>query len=96
MWPRGLSKARTAVDLWNREIAPSNELRKWFGHDPTRWAEFRKRYRHELATRTGLVSDIRSKLADRNVTLLYAAADERHNNARCLLECLTERTIKDH
>ena len=96
MWPRGMSKARAAVDLWDREIAPSNELRKWFGHDPAKWAGFRRRYRHELATRTDLVSDIRSKLADRNVTLLYAAADERHNNARCLLEYLTERTMKGH
>ena len=96
IWPRGITKDELRIDAWRKDLAPSTGLRKWFGHDPAKWAGFRRRYRHELATRTDLISDIQSKLADRNVTLLYSAADERHNNARCLLEYLKERTMKGH
>lgn len=90
LWPRGLSKARAGVDEWLRDVAPSAELRRWFGHDPARWTEFKRRYGNEL--RAGPASAALARLralADRGrVTLLYAAQDEVHNNARALLEFL--------
>jgi uncharacterized protein YeaO (DUF488 family) len=88
MWPRGLSKERAAIDLWLKEIAPSTELRKWFNHDPAKWAEFKKRYFRELDSNKELVDIIRSKARTHKVTLVYAAKDELHNNAVALLEYL--------
>lgn len=94
LWPRGLEKGKAAVDLWLREVAPSNELRKWFGHDPARWDEFQARYRAELqrgeaaaALRT-LGEQIRAHPV---ATLLYAAHDEARNNAVVLSELLQSR-----
>jgi len=85
LWPRGLSKAAARVDAWMKELAPSPELRTWFGHDPARWAEFRRRYHRELAatdTRDQLLA-----LADsRPLTLLFGAKDVTHNNAVALRE----------
>lgn len=88
LWPRGLQKHRAAIDEWVKDAAPSPGLRKWFGHDPARWEEFRRRYRDELSGNAAAahIGDI----AERHpVTLVYAARDEQHNHARVLLEYLS-------
>lgn len=81
LWPRGLSKDKADVALWLKEIAPSTELRKWFGHDPEKWPEFQKRFRTELDANAEPVKELRSLAAKGKVTLLYSAHDEKHNNA---------------
>lgn len=92
LWPRGLSKERAAVDHWQRELAPSDTLRHWFGHDPSRWDEFRHRYFAELDTIPEIVAGLRAELdAHPRVTLLYATRDETHNNAVALLAYLERR-----
>ena len=91
LWPRGLTKERAAVDLWLKEIAPSTELRKWFGHDPKKAAEFEKRYRRELRDHLDKVDLIRQKARKGSVTLLYAARDLEHNNAVFLKQFVEER-----
>ncbi len=88
LWPRGVSKARAALTLWCRDAAPSTELRQWFGHDPARWAEFRRRYRAELAADAAALAPIRALAAKGTVTLLFGARDETHNEARVLCEYL--------
>jgi uncharacterized protein YeaO (DUF488 family) len=90
LWPRGASKERAAVDLWAKEIAPSDDLRKWFSHDPSRWEEFRKRYRDELSTgdRKKMVKDLVSRAGKGRLTLVYAAKDTTHNNAIVLQEVI--------
>jgi uncharacterized protein YeaO (DUF488 family) len=81
LWPRGIKKETAAIDRWLKEIAPSTKLRKWFGHDPERWTEFRRRYKAELRNHSDLIAEIRA-LADHGpVTLVYAAHDEEHNDA---------------
>lgn len=80
IWPRGVTKEKAKIDLWLKEVAPSTELRKWFGHDPQRWAEFRKRYRAELKGSASL-AELRKMASKGKVTLVYAASDEEHNNA---------------
>jgi uncharacterized protein YeaO (DUF488 family) len=92
LWPRGLSKEKAAVDDWMKEIAPSAELRKWFGHDPDRWAEFRRRYMAELRQHTGLLDQIRELASERKVTLLFGAHDQEHNDAVVLAEVLVKGT----
>lgn len=84
LWPRGLSKERAALTLWLKEIAPSVELRKWFGHDPERWKEFVDRYRAELAHNEAAVAQLRVLAGKERVTLLYAAHDTEHNDAVAL------------
>jgi uncharacterized protein YeaO (DUF488 family) len=85
IWPRGISKQRAHLDLWLKEIAPSTALRKWFGHDPERWAGFEERYRKELAGRSGLVRQIKTLEAENGkITLLYSAHDSLHNQAVAL------------
>ncbi|KUM25142.1 hypothetical protein AU467_26990 [Mesorhizobium loti] len=84
IWPRGVSKNDAELTLWLKEIAPSDELRKWFGHDPERWAEFQKRYRAELDRNEEAVAQLRDVLREGKVTLLYGAHDEAHNNAVAL------------
>ncbi|HWK87116.1 MAG TPA: DUF488 domain-containing protein [Xanthobacteraceae bacterium] len=91
LWPRGVSKQKAAVDLWLKDIAPSADLRKWFGHDPERWTEFRRRYRAELKANKDAVKALRAELKVPRVTLLYAAHDADHNNARVLAEYLGGR-----
>jgi uncharacterized protein YeaO (DUF488 family) len=90
LWPRGLSKERAHVDLWLKEIAPSSQLRTWFGHDPEKFAEFRRRYAAELASETGQVA--LTKLHDLAkqgpVTLVFAAHDTEHANAVVLRDLL--------
>jgi uncharacterized protein YeaO (DUF488 family) len=89
LWPRGLSKEAAAIDHWLKDVAPSTELRKWFGHDPARWDEFRRRYMAELRQHAEPLGEIR-KLARRGpITLVYAAHDELHNDAVVLRAVLT-------
>ena len=91
LWPRGLTKERAAVDLWLKDVAPSAELRKWFGHDPARWEQFQERYRQELRQKKDAVQLLRQKGKEGTVTLVYAARDEDHNGALVL-----KRLLKDH
>jgi uncharacterized protein YeaO (DUF488 family) len=91
LWPRGLSKDRAAVDLWLKDIAPSTELRRWFGHDPSKWDEFRRKYSAELATHAEDVAQIRKLAKRRRVTLVYGARDTEHNDAVVLLGYLESR-----
>jgi uncharacterized protein YeaO (DUF488 family) len=84
LWPRGLSKERAKVDLWLKEVAPSPELRKWFGHDPARWVEFQERYFKELAVNADAIKQLRQRSRRGTVTLVYAARDEQHNGALAL------------
>ena len=88
LWPRGITKERARVDWWLKEIAPSDELRRWFGHDPSRWQEFGVRYRKELMAQSALLEELRALAARENITLLYAAKDQEHNNAVLLKELL--------
>lgn len=88
LWPRGLSKEKAAIDQWMKDIAPSTELRKWFGHDPDRWQEFRRRYTEELQGHTALLDHIRDLASKQTVTLLFAAHDEEHNDAVVLQDIL--------
>lgn len=90
LWPRGLTKERAAVDHWAKEVAPSNELRHWFGHRPERWDEFVARYREELESPEAQaeLATIRGLLRNGRVTLLYAAHDEERNNAVALRDLL--------
>jgi uncharacterized protein YeaO (DUF488 family) len=89
LWPRGLTREKAGVDLWLREVAPSDDLRKWFGHDRRKWQEFRRKYRGELRGKRKVLSQIRKLEREKgNVTLLFAAKDEKHNNAVALLEIL--------
>ena len=91
LWPRGLSKDRAAVDLWLKDIAPSTELRRWFGHDPGKWSEFRRKYSAELATHAEDVAQIRKLAKRRRVTLVYGARDTEYNDAVVLLGYLEPR-----
>jgi uncharacterized protein YeaO (DUF488 family) len=88
VWPRGITKEKAALDLWLKEIAPSTGLRKWFGHDPARWDEFRKRYHQELDGNTEAVAQLKELIAKGPVTLLYSAHDAEHNQAVALLDYL--------
>lgn len=88
LWPRGVSKEAARLDLWLREIAPSDGLRGWFRHDPERWEEFRARYGRELDARPDEVARLRLLAGEGRLTLVYGARDERHNNARALREYL--------
>lgn len=89
LWPRGIKKTDAAIDRWLRDIAPSAELRRWFGHRPERWPEFRRRYRAELRGHPEPIEEIRSAARAGPVTLVYAARDEAHNDAVVLKELLT-------
>jgi uncharacterized protein YeaO (DUF488 family) len=84
LWPRGLTKKRAAVDLWLKGVAPSPQLRKWFGHDPARWNQFQKRYLEELRERNEAIELLKQKEKDSTVTLVYAARDKDHNAALAL------------
>jgi uncharacterized protein YeaO (DUF488 family) len=88
LWPRGARKDEAKLTLWLKEIAPSDDLRRWFGHDPDRFAEFSRRYRAELGANKEAVSQVRNLAKAGPVTLLYAAHDEEHNNARVLADYL--------
>lgn len=88
LWPRGIRKDQVRVDLWLKDIAPSDRLRRWFGHDPAKWDEFKKRYFAELDTKEELVRVILDKAKNGPVCLLYGARDEKHNDAVALKELL--------
>lgn len=92
LWPRGLSKENAHIDLWLREIGPSTTLRKWFKHDPVRWAEFRRRYHAELKEKSALLATIKARAKTRPVTLLYSAKDEQHNQAIVLRSFLSKQS----
>jgi uncharacterized protein YeaO (DUF488 family) len=91
LWPRGLSKLAAALDQWDKEIAPSPALRKWFGHDPDRWAVFRHRYATELAEHDGPLQRLRALARRQTITLVYAAHDEAHTHAIVLRDVLLDR-----
>jgi len=86
LWPRGLTKEKAKVDLWLKEIAPSTELRKWFGHDPDKWEEFKTRYQGELKANHGPVSALKEQMKKGAFTLVYGARDEEHNEAVVIQE----------
>lgn len=91
VWPRGISKEKVALTLWLKDIAPSVELRKWFGHEPERWEEFRKRYTRELDGMDEPLRELGALLEHGRVTLLYGAHEERYNNAVVLAAYLKEK-----
>lgn len=91
LWPRGVSKGSARLDLWLKEIAPSTPLRKWFGHDPKKWKEFRTRYMRELEEHSNLVAELLEHAKKETVTLVYGAKDEEHNDAVVLKDYLESR-----
>jgi uncharacterized protein YeaO (DUF488 family) len=90
IWPRGISRFDAKISRWEKDVAPTTELRHWFGHRPERWAEFQRRYRAELAHNSA-VAELRKLGKAQPVTLLYAARDVEHNQARVLLDILSRR-----
>lgn len=89
LWPRGLPKSKAAIDVWLKDVAPSNDLRRWFGHDPKRWNEFRRRYKSELASTPEELKKLRHLAHQGHLTLLYGARDGGHNQAVVLKEVLS-------
>lgn len=90
LWPRGVSKEEAKLDRWLQEIAPSEELREWFDHDPDKWPAFERGYRAELARKDDLVDELRELATVGTVTLLYAASDREHNNAVVLKDVVQQ------
>ena len=90
LWPRGISKEEAMIDRWEKDLAPTTELRRWFGHDPAKWEEFEERYRAELEGKGEALARLRREANDGTVTLLYAAKDEEHNNAVALKRYIEE------
>lgn len=92
IWPRGRTKEELALDLWEKELAPSNDLRKWFGHDPLKWESFQERYRRELSTheKQARIQQLLTDAGDKPITLVYGAKDEEHNQAVVLQEILMQ------
>ena len=88
LWPRGLTKQQAKVDLWLKDVAPSAELRKWFGHDPDKWDEFRRRYLKELGSKDDPIRLLKRKAKAGTITLVYAARDEERNSALVLKQFL--------
>ena len=88
LWPRGVTKQKAQIDLWLKVLAPSPELRQWYSHDPTKWPQFRKRYRAELKGHDDVLALLKYAIEDRNVTFIYAASDEERNSAVVLKEFL--------
>lgn len=88
LWPRGVKKANAAIDEWMKEIAPSTELRKWFGHDPERWPEFRRRYNSEVRQHAEQFNRLRNLAQHGRITLVFSAHDEAHNDAVVLKDLL--------
>ncbi len=86
LWPRGLKKSDALFDEWLKEISPSNELRKWFGHDPAKWEEFKKRYKKELEDKKEILERLKKDAKRQKITLLYSAKETEHNNAVAMKE----------
>ncbi|MBB6598044.1 DUF488 domain-containing protein [Luteimonas sp. MC1825] len=91
LWPRGLAKVNAEIDLWLKEVAPSTGLRQWFGHDPEKWSEFKRRYRAELKINPAW-SELQALARQGDLTLVYGAKDQLHNEAVVLKELLERRT----
>ena len=96
LWPRAVSRAEARIDRWARDIAPSAGLRRWFGHDPARWPQFRARYAQELRANPERLRDLRRLAREGMVTLVYSARDEEHNDAVVLREILLGRWPRDN
>ncbi|MGE4370043.1 MAG: DUF488 domain-containing protein [Burkholderiaceae bacterium] len=90
LWPRGMSKDQAHIDLWLKDVAPTPALRRWFGHDPSKWQAFRRRYFQELAQNTQTVRLITDRSGRETVTLLYAAKDTQHNHALALQQFIQQ------
>ena len=88
LWPRGVRKSDAHLDAWLKDVAPSDALRRWFGHDPSRWEEFRRRYRAELSHNAALLNELQAIAQKGRLTLVYAARDEVHNEAVVLRDVL--------
>lgn len=87
LWPRGISKEKAHLDLWIKDIAPSTELRKWFGHDPKKWEDFKRRYQKELAGKKELINQLKGlEKKHKILTLIYGAKDTEHNEAVVLAQ----------
>jgi uncharacterized protein YeaO (DUF488 family) len=91
LWPRGVSKSDAKIDHWMKELAPSSELRRWFGHDPGRWDEFCRRYEAELAGKADKIEELRALARRGRLTLVFGARDELHNQAVLLRDLLVGR-----
>ncbi|HEX5443557.1 MAG TPA: DUF488 family protein [Pirellulales bacterium] len=94
LWPRGVTKSKAAIDAWLKDVAPSAELRKWYGHVPERWTEFRRRYWSELRSHPEAVRELRAKEREGKVTLVYAAHDVEHSGALALKQFLGRHKTK--
>ena len=92
LWPRGLSKDRAHIDHWAKDVAPSDALRHWFGHDPEKWDGFQRRYRAELRANGEAVAALRAEIGSGTATLIYAAHDSDHNNAVALRDFLAAKS----
>jgi uncharacterized protein YeaO (DUF488 family) len=88
LWPRGVSRQKARLDAWERDLSPSTELRQWFGHEPNRFEEFRRRYMEELREQRPLLTELRRRARDGTLTLVYAAHDSEHNDAVVLASVL--------
>jgi uncharacterized protein YeaO (DUF488 family) len=95
LWPRGIKKNEARIDEWIKDIAPSNELRKWFSHDPSKWQEFKKRYTNELENKSEILKQIRKESKTVVITLLFSAKDVEHNNAVVLKEAIEKEDFKN-
>ena len=95
IWPRGVRKAQAGLDWWAKEVAPSTELRKWFGHNPDRWVEYRRNYRDELAQVPETLSTLLEYCQQGPITLLFGTRDRKHNQAEVLQEVLLEEIAED-
>ena len=91
LWPRGVRKSSAGIDRWLKDIAPSTALRKWFGHDPARWQEFRRRYAAEIDDHADQLAELRAAAREGPITLVFAARDELHNDAVVLRDALLGR-----
>ncbi len=91
LWPRGISKDKAELDMWLKEVAPSDDLRKWFSHDPGKLEGFKEHYLKELDQKTEYVDQVIERAEDNDVTLLYAAKDEKYNNAVVLMEYIKNK-----
>ena len=91
LWPRGMKKEKTAIDLWIKDIAPSDALRKWFNHDAKKWPEFQKRYAKELTEKQELIDTIKNEAKRKQVTLLFGTKEPEHNNAVALYNIITSK-----
>jgi uncharacterized protein YeaO (DUF488 family) len=90
LWPRGLTKQKAQIDIWLKDVAPSSELRTWFGHDPAKWEEFQARYVHELDSQQAAVQQLRTQIKTGPTTFVYGAKDTAHTHALVLKNYLED------